>query len=50
MIPDTFRDAALGWAARCPAAMGGVIEVRPILGSCQAMPEGAAAVRAVVAT
>ncbi|HTO72086.1 MAG TPA: YciI family protein [Myxococcota bacterium] len=27
-VPDL--DAALSWAARCPGAQGGVIEVRPI--------------------
>ena len=27
-VPDL--DAALGWAARCPAAGHGVVEVRPI--------------------
>jgi hypothetical protein len=29
-------DAALDWAARVPAAPGSVIEVRPVLPSCQA--------------
>jgi hypothetical protein len=46
-VPDL--DAALDWAARCPAATDGVVEVRPILGSCQALPNGAAEVRAVLA-
>jgi hypothetical protein len=27
-VPDL--DAALGWAARCPAASHGAVEVRPI--------------------
>jgi hypothetical protein len=29
-------DAALEWAARCPLTFGGAVEVRPVLGSCQA--------------
>ena len=28
-VPDL--DAALGWAARCPAAADGAVEVRPVL-------------------
>lgn len=28
-VPDL--DAALDWAARCPAALNGVVEVRPLL-------------------
>ncbi|QEH36797.1 YCII-related domain protein [Aquisphaera giovannonii] len=31
-VPDL--DAALDWAARCPAAATGVVEVRPALPSC----------------
>jgi hypothetical protein len=27
-------DAALGWAARCPASAGGMVEVRPCLPTC----------------
>ena len=46
-VPDL--DVAIEWAARCPAATDGVIELRPALGSCQAMPEGAAEMRAVLA-
>jgi hypothetical protein len=30
MIEAPDLDAALSWAARCPAAAGGAIEVRPI--------------------
>jgi hypothetical protein len=30
MIEAADLDAALGWAARCPAAAHGAIEVRPI--------------------
>lgn len=29
-VPDL--DAAISWAARCPAAAHGIVEVRPILG------------------
>ncbi|OLT11134.1 hypothetical protein BJF78_27575 [Pseudonocardia sp. CNS-139] len=32
-VPD--RDAALGWAEKCPAAQWGVIEVRPVATSCR---------------
>ena len=32
-VPDL--DAALEWAARCPVTLGGAVEVRPALGSCQ---------------
>ncbi|MDX1919639.1 MAG: YciI family protein [Candidatus Caenarcaniphilales bacterium] len=28
-VPDL--DAALDWAARCPAALNGIVEVRPVL-------------------
>src|SRR3954470_13939835 len=38
-VPD--RDAALDWAARCPAATDGVVEVRPVLPSCQEATDGA---------
>ncbi len=43
-------DAALEWASRCPAAWDGTVEVRPVLGSCQALPAGAAQMRAALAT
>lgn len=46
-VPDL--DAALDWAARCPAAADGVVEVRPVLGSSRAVPTGAAEMRAVLA-
>ncbi len=42
-VPDL--DAALEWAGRCPAAWGGAVEVRPVLGSCQAVPDGSARMR-----
>jgi hypothetical protein len=29
-VPD--RDAALAWAAKCPGAAHGAVEVRPVLG------------------
>jgi hypothetical protein len=45
-VPDL--DAALDWAARCPGAWAGSVEVRPVLGTCQAMPEGAAQMRAAL--
>jgi hypothetical protein len=32
-VPDL--DTALDWAARCPAAWDGAVEVRPVLESCQ---------------
>jgi hypothetical protein len=38
-VPDL--DAALDWAARCPAATDGVVEVRPVLTSCQEATDGA---------
>jgi hypothetical protein len=31
-VPDL--DAALGWAARCPGASHGVMEVRPVWAAC----------------
>lgn len=46
-VPDL--DVALDWAARCPAATDGVIEVRPVLGSCQETAGVASAIRAVLA-
>jgi hypothetical protein len=33
-VPDL--ETALDWAARCPAAWEGAVEVRPLLPSCQA--------------
>jgi hypothetical protein len=32
-VPDL--ETALDWAARCPAACDGAVEVRPLLASCQ---------------
>jgi hypothetical protein len=32
-------DEALDWASRCPAATDGVVEIRPLLDSCQAPAE-----------
>jgi hypothetical protein len=40
-VPDL--DAALEWAARAPLTRGGTVEVRPVLGSCQAAKNGAVA-------
>ncbi|MEM9701224.1 MAG: YciI family protein [Planctomycetota bacterium] len=31
LIEAEDRDAALAWAARCPAADGGAVEVRPVM-------------------
>jgi hypothetical protein len=45
-VPDL--DAALRWAARCPAAADGAVEVRPVLDSCQETPEDAAGARHVL--
>jgi hypothetical protein len=43
-VPDL--DAALEWAARCPAVtQGGAVEVRPAMGSCQAGANGAVSAR-----
>jgi hypothetical protein len=47
-VPDL--DAALDWAARCPAACDGLVEVRPLLASCQAAPEEGVEAQAVLAT
>jgi len=46
-VPDL--DVALDWAARCPAAADGVVEVRPVLGSCQETAGMADAMRSVLA-
>jgi len=35
LIDAPDLDAALGWAARCPAAAHGTVEVRPIYEPCQ---------------
>ena len=35
-------DAALDWAARCPSATDGAVEVRPLLPSCQATEDAVA--------
>jgi hypothetical protein len=40
-VPDL--DAALEWAARAPLAFGGAVEVRPVMGTCQAATNGAVA-------
>jgi hypothetical protein len=45
-VPDL--DAALDWAARCPVRQGAV-EVRPVLGSCQASSEMADRMRVALA-
>jgi hypothetical protein len=45
-VPDL--DAALDWAARCPVADGSV-EIRPILGRCQATTDGAVAAQFALA-
>jgi hypothetical protein len=42
-VPDL--DAALDWAARCPVAWDGAVEVRPILGLCQQATDGAVEAR-----
>jgi hypothetical protein len=47
-VPDL--DSALEWAARCPLTLGGAIEVRPALGSCQLKSEGAAAAEPALAS
>lgn len=39
-VPDL--DTALEWAARCPLSLGGAIELRPALASCQAKDSVAA--------
>jgi hypothetical protein len=46
-VPDL--DAALDWAARCPAATDGVVEVRPALGCCSGIPAEVAGKQAVLA-
>jgi hypothetical protein len=46
-VPDL--DAALDWAARCPAAAYGVMEVRPVKENCLPLTDGAAETRAVLA-
>jgi hypothetical protein len=45
-VPDL--DTALDWAARCPAATDGVVEVRPVMGSCQPLANGAAEMRSIL--
>ena len=45
-VPDL--DAALDWAARCPAVWDGAVEVRPVLGSCAAGSHEAVEARSVV--
>jgi hypothetical protein len=47
-VPDL--DAALDWAARCPAAWAGAVEVRPILGRCQTMQDGADRMQAALSS
>jgi hypothetical protein len=42
-VPDL--DTALDWAARCPAAWDGAVEVRPVLASCQSETHEAAEAR-----
>jgi hypothetical protein len=39
-VPDL--DAALEWAARAPIDLGGAVEVRPVMGSCQAVADAQA--------
>jgi hypothetical protein len=43
-------DEALDWAARCPAATDGVVEIRPLLDSCQAPAEKAGVADASLVT
>ena len=47
-VPDL--DAALEWAARCPVNLGGAVEVRATLGSCQAAANGVAAAEPALAS
>jgi hypothetical protein len=46
-VPDL--DTALDWAARCPAATDGAVEVRPLLQSCQEAPTDATKTEASLA-
>src|SRR5215471_12112627 len=47
-VPDL--DAALEWAARCPVNLGGAVEVRPAMGSCQSAVNGVAAAEPALAS
>ena len=47
-VPDL--DAALDWAARCPAVSDGSVEIRPVLGSCQATTNGAVEAQPALST
>ena len=47
-VPDL--DMALEWAGRAPVTLGGAVEVRPAMGSCQATPNGAAAAEPALAS
>jgi hypothetical protein len=47
-VPDL--DAALEWAGRAPLTLGGTVEVRPVLGSCQAARVGAVAAEPALST
>jgi hypothetical protein len=47
-VPDL--DTALEWAARAPVNLGGAVEVRPAMGSCQTTVSEAAAAEPVLAT
>jgi len=47
-VPDL--DAALEWAGRAPLTRGGSVEVRPVLGSCQAATDGAVAAEPALST
>jgi hypothetical protein len=46
-VPDL--DTALEWAARCPAAADGTVEVRPALTDCQNAPHSADAAQPALA-
>jgi hypothetical protein len=46
-VPDL--ETALDWAARCPASADGVLEVRPMMGTCDPLPTGAREIREALA-
>ena len=47
-VPDL--DVALEWAGRAPVHLGGAVEVRPALGTCQAMSDRAAVAEPALAS
>jgi hypothetical protein len=47
-VPDL--DTALEWAARCPAASYGSVELRPVLGSFTAPANGSVAAQSTLST